>query len=88
MVTVDELLAAINQAGLTAEQLVTVLGSAGALVTREKIRAAIAAKRVEAQQAAAKFEAEIQALGGSVHGSRQSGLRGCGMAVTIRLFAM
>lgn len=62
MVTVDELLAAINQAGLTAEQLVTVLGSAGALVTREKIRASIAAKRVEAQRAAAQFETDIQAL--------------------------
>jgi uncharacterized membrane protein len=62
MVTVEELLGAINAVGLTAQQLTQVLGSAGALVTREKIRAAIAAKRLEAQQAAIAFEAEIQAL--------------------------
>jgi hypothetical protein len=62
MVTVDELLQAINAAGLTAQELVTVLGASAALVNREKIRAAIAAKRLEAQAAAQAFEAEIQAL--------------------------
>ena len=62
MVTVDDLLKAINDVGLTGPQLTQVLGSAGALVTREKIRAAIAAKRLEAQQAAIAFEVEIQAL--------------------------
>lgn len=62
MVTVEQLLQAINAAGLTAESLLTVLGASAKLVAREQIRAAIAAKRTEAQQAAAAFEAEIQAL--------------------------
>lgn len=62
MVTVDELLQAINAAGLTAAELVTVLGASAALVNREKIRAAIAAKRLEAQAAAAAYETEIQQL--------------------------
>jgi len=62
MVTVDDLLKAINDAQLTAPELVTVLGASAALVTREKARAAIAAKRTEAQKAAEAFEAEIQAL--------------------------
>ncbi len=60
--TADELLTAINASGLTSQTLATVLGAAGLLVQREQIRAQIAKKRVEAQQAAAAFEAEIQAL--------------------------
>ena len=62
MVTVDELLKAINQAGLTAEELVTVLSASAVLVKREKLRAAIENTRLEAQTVAQQYETTAQAL--------------------------
>jgi hypothetical protein len=62
MVTTEELIKAINDAGITAAELVTVLKSASILVTREKLRASIEKTRLEAQTVAQQYEATVQAL--------------------------
>jgi hypothetical protein len=62
MVTIDGLVKAINDAGITEDELVMVLKSSGVLVTREKLRAAIEKTRLEAQTVAQQYEATAQAL--------------------------
>lgn len=62
MMTQDELLKAINDAGLTAPQLTMVLSFAAALVTREQLRAAMAKERQNQSTAVQQSEAAIQAL--------------------------
>ena len=60
--TQDELLASINASGLTAAELATVLKFAGALVTRESLRAAMDKERMAQTVAHNESEAKIQAL--------------------------
>lgn len=60
--TQDELLAAINAAGLTANQLAMVLQYAAALVEREALKSAMAKVRTEQTAASLKAEQELQAL--------------------------
>jgi hypothetical protein len=58
----DELLKAINDAGLTAPELTLVLSFAAALVNREKLRASMAKERAAQSTAVQASEAAIQAL--------------------------
>ena len=60
--TQDELLQAINDAGLTAAELTLVLSFAAALVQREKLRAAMAKERQAQAAAHQDSEAKVQAL--------------------------
>lgn len=60
--TQEQLLAAINASGLTAEELTLVLSFAAALVQREKLRAAMAKERASQASATQQSEARIQAL--------------------------
>jgi hypothetical protein len=60
--TTEQLLAAINAAGLTPEELTLVLSFAAALVQREKIRASMAKERAAQSTAVQQSEAAIQAL--------------------------
>jgi phage regulator Rha-like protein len=60
--TTEQLLAAINASGLTAEQLTFVLQFAAALVKREQLRAAMAKERAAQSTAVQASEAAIQAL--------------------------
>ena len=60
--TQEELLAAINAAGLTANQLAMVLQYAAALVEREALKSAMAKVRTEQTAASLKAEQELQAL--------------------------
>ena len=60
--TQEQLLDAINAAGLTAEELTLVLSFAAALVQREKLRAAMAKERQAQAAAHQESEAKVQAL--------------------------
>lgn len=60
--TQEQLLAAINAAGLTAEDLTLVLSFSAALVQREKTRAAMAKERAVQAAAHQESEGKIQAL--------------------------
>lgn len=60
--TADELLAAINASGLTADELTLVLSFAAALVQREKLRAAMAKERQAQAAAHQESETKVQAL--------------------------
>jgi hypothetical protein len=60
--TIDQLLAAINAAGLKPEELTLVLSFAAALVQREKLRASMAKERAAQSVAVQQSEAAIQAL--------------------------
>lgn len=60
--TQEQLLAAINAAGLTAEDLTLVLSFSAALVQREKTRAAMAKERAVQAAAHQESESKIQAL--------------------------
>ena len=60
--TQEELLQAINAAGLTANQLAMVLQYAAALVEREALKSAMAKVRTEQTAASLKAEQELQAL--------------------------
>jgi hypothetical protein len=60
--TQEQLLAAINASGLTADELTLVLSFAAALVSREKIRAAMAKERSAQSLAHNESEAKVQAL--------------------------
>ncbi|MGL4558477.1 MAG: hypothetical protein ACRCV5_13320, partial [Afipia sp.] len=58
----EELLKAINDAGLTAEGLTTVLKFAGALVQRETLRAAMLKERMAQASAVQASETKLQEL--------------------------
>ncbi len=60
--TQEQLLEAINAAGLTAEELTLVLSFAAALVQREKLRAAMAKERQAQAESVQASEAKLQAL--------------------------
>ena len=60
--TQDELLQAINESGLDAAGLTTVLKYAGALVQRETLRSGMERVRTEQAQAHQEAEAKLQAL--------------------------
>ena len=60
--TQDELLQAINDAGLTAAELTLVLSFAAALVKRDMLRGAMDAERAAQVVAHNESEAKIQAL--------------------------
>ncbi len=59
--TSEELLKAVNEAGLTPAQLTQVLGVSALLVQREAYRSKEAAIRAEAAKVAQQFEAAAQA---------------------------
>jgi hypothetical protein len=60
--TQDELLQAINDAGLTASELTLVLSFAAALAQREKLRGAMDKERAAQSEAVQASEAKLQAL--------------------------
>lgn len=60
--TIEQLLAAINAAKLTPDELTLVLSFAAALVQREKLRAAMLRERTEQATAVQASEAKLQAL--------------------------
>jgi hypothetical protein len=58
---IDELLKAVNEAGLAPQQLTQVLGVSALLVQREAYRSKEAAIRAEGAKVAQQFEAAAQA---------------------------
>lgn len=59
--TIDQLLAAINAAGLTPERITRILVSSDMFLNREELRSKEAAIRAEATKAQQAYEAAIQA---------------------------
>lgn len=60
--TAEDIVKAINDTGMTTDELTLVLRFAAALVTREKLRAAMAKERIAQAACVQESESRLQAL--------------------------